>query len=137
MVPLLPAAEPDGPPRIGVSVQSAGYAVDLPFPVQIEPRKIGGGPSAGLMFALTTYNLVTPDDLTRGHRIAGTGTIALDGTVGPVGGVAQKVVAAERAGAEYFLVPRANYASAQHAARRITVVPVANVQEAIAFLRRL
>jgi len=136
-VPLLPPAEPDGPPRIGVTVQSIGYTVDLPFPVRIEPHKIGGGPSAGLMFALTTYNLVTPEDLTRGHRIAGTGTIALDGTVGPIGGVAQKVVAAERAGAEYFLVPRANYASAQRAARRITVVPVANVQEAITFLRRL
>jgi PDZ domain-containing protein len=136
-VPLLPPAAPGEPPRIGITVQTIGFAVDLPFPVRIEPHKIGGGPSAGLMFALTVYNLVTPDDLTRGHQVAGTGTIALDGTVGPIGGVAQKVAGAELAGAEYFLAPAENYEQARAAARRIKVVRVASIDEAIAFLRGL
>ena len=136
-VPLMPPVEPGDPPRLGVRVQGVGLNVELPFPVRIEPQKIGGGPSAGLIFALTVYNLVTPGDLTGGYRIAGTGTIALDGTVGPIGGVMQKVASAEQAGAEYFLVPPANYSDARRAARRINVVEVANVQEAIAFLRHL
>ncbi|MDQ4076567.1 MAG: PDZ domain-containing protein [Chloroflexota bacterium] len=135
--PLLPPTEPDGPPRLGIAVQSVGLDIDLPFPVRIEPQKVVGGPSAGLMFTLTTYNLLTPTDLTGGRRIAGTGTIELDGTVGPIGGVKQKVAAAERAGAEYFLVPVENYEDARDVATRIEVVPVATVQEALDFLRSL
>ena len=64
------------------------------------------------MFTLTVYNMLSPDDLTRGLRIAGTGTISLDGTVGPIGGVQQKVAAAEQVGAVYFLCPADNYADA-------------------------
>jgi PDZ domain-containing protein len=76
----------------------------------------------GLMFSLGVYNAVTDDDITRGHKIAGTGTISTDGTVGAVGGVKYKVLAAEKAGAEVFLVPQDNTAEAQqagaHAAHR-------------------
>ena len=101
------------------------------------PQKIVGGPSAGLLFTLTVYNLLTPDDLTGGHIIAGTGTINPDGTVGPIGGVAQKVVGAEVAGAEYFLSPPENYADAAAAASTIRVVKVTTAEEAIQFLKSL
>lgn len=136
-VPLLEPANPDDPPRIGIGVQTAGFDVDLPFPVEIEPQKISGGPSAGLMFTLTVYNLVTPDDLTRGRKIAGTGTIDVDGTVGPIGGVELKVAGAERAGAEYFFAPPENYEDARRVAGRIEVVRIATVEEAIEFLTGL
>ena len=136
-VPLLPPAEPDGPPRLGVTVESAGFEVNLPFPVEIVPQKISGGPSAGLMFALTVYNMVTPEDLTGGRKIAGTGTIDLEGRVGIIGGVEQKVAAAERAGAEIFLSPPENYEDARAVARRIRVVEVATAEEAIRFLTSL
>ena len=63
-VPLMPPAEPGGAPRIGISVRTAGEAVDLPVPIAIRPKKVVGGPSAGLMFTLTIYNLITPEDLT-------------------------------------------------------------------------
>jgi PDZ domain-containing protein len=135
-VPLLPPAEPDGPPRIGITVETAGSAADLPFPVAIRPRSILGGPSAGLMLTLAIYDRVTPGDLTSGRRIAGTGTIDPDGRVGPIGSVAQKVAAAERAGASHFLVPQENAADARRASRRITVVEVATVEDAVAWLRR-
>ncbi|MCQ4087144.1 SepM family pheromone-processing serine protease [Saccharibacillus sp. JS10] len=72
-----------------------------------------GGPSAGLMFTLEIYNQLTPGDLTRGYRIAGTGTIKSDGTVGEIGGVQHKIVAAERKGAEVFFVPASNYSVAK------------------------
>jgi PDZ domain-containing protein len=134
---LMPPAEPDQPPRIGITVEDAGFDVQLPFPVRIVPQKIVGGPSAGLMFTLTVYNLLTPEDLTGGRIIAGTGTIDLDGVVGPIGGVQQKVAGAELAGAEYFLSPPENFDDAVAVARRAEVVKVATAAEAIQFLRSL
>ncbi|MFQ5595639.1 MAG: S16 family serine protease, partial [Anaerolineae bacterium] len=100
-------------------------------------QKIAGGPSAGLMFTLTIFNLLTPEDLTGGRRIAGTGTINLDGEVGPIGGVEQKVAGAEGAGAEYFLSPPENHEDALRVAEHIKVVEVATAEEAIQFLRGL
>jgi PDZ domain-containing protein len=135
--PLMPPAEPGQPPRIGIMIEDAGFDVELPFPVEIVPQKIVGGPSAGLMFTLTVYNLLTLEDLTGGRTIAGTGTINLDGTVGPIGGVQQKVAGAEFAGADYFLSPPENFEDAQAVARRISVVEVATAQEAIQFLLSL
>ena len=136
-LPLMEPTAPGAPPRLGIAVQTAGFDVEFPFPVEVRPQKIAGGPSAGLMFTLTIYNLITPEDLTGGRRIAGTGTIDLDGRVGPIGGVEQKVAAAERAGAVYFLAPPENYEAARRVARRIQVVKVATAQEAIEFLRNL
>jgi PDZ domain-containing protein len=87
------------------------------------------------MFTLAVYNAVTPDDITGGRKIAGTGTISLDGSVGPIGGVQQKVAAAEAAGAEYFLAPAENYNDARLVARHIKIVKIATVDEALAFLQ--
>jgi PDZ domain-containing protein len=136
-VPLMQPATPGDPPRIGITIQSAGTDVKLPFPVKIVPNKIAGGPSAGLMFTLTVYDMVTPKDLTMGRVIAGTGTINLDGTVGPIGGVQQKVAAAEGAGAQYFLSPSENYEDAVAVARNIKVIKVATAKQAIDFLNSL
>ena len=129
--------QPGGAPRLGIAITPAITGYSFPFTVTIVPQKTSGGPSAGLMFTLTVHDLTTPDDLTQGHKIAGTGTIDLDGNVGPIGGVQQKVVAAERAGAEYFLSPTDNYDDAVAMARKIKVVKVATAQEAIDFLKGL
>lgn len=134
---LLPPAAAGGPPRIGVEVATADLAVGAPIPVRVTPQGVVGGPSAGLVFALAIYDRLTPGDLTGGRRIAGTGTVSLDGRVGPIGGVAQKVAAAERAGAAYFLAPPENAAGARRAARRITVIEVADVAGALAALQAL
>lgn len=136
-VELMASPQPDNPPMLGITVQDAGYDYQLPIPVKIVPHKIIGGPSAGLMFALTVYNMLTPADLTGGRKIAGTGTISLDGKVGPIGGVAQKVAAAEAVGAEYFLSPAENYPDALSVARRIKVIKVTTIEEAIQFLQGL
>ncbi len=89
------------------------------------------------MFALGVLDAVTPGDLTRGHFVAGTGTIGADGTVGPVSGAAEKVVAAERNGAEIFLVPRDNYADALRWRTSVTVVPVDHFEDAVTYLCQL
>lgn len=136
-VPLMPPAAPAGTPTIGIQIETAGFDYNPPFPVSIETNKISGGPSAGLIFTLSVYNSLISQDLTGGRRIAGTGTINLDGTVGPIGGVKQKIFAAEAVGATYFLCPVDNYADAVSVAKSLKVIKVATVQQAIDFLRSL
>ncbi|MFX3635512.1 MAG: PDZ domain-containing protein [Candidatus Pristimantibacillus sp.] len=95
-----------------------------------------GGPSAGLMFALQSIDLLNEKELTEGMRVAGTGTIEPDGTVGAIGGIAYKIVAADAAGAQLFLAPTANYKEAAKKAAAIgskmRVLSVATLNEAVA-----
>jgi PDZ domain-containing protein len=111
-------------------------AVDnFPFPVTISVSDIGG-PSAGLMWALGLDDLLTPGDLTGGRTVAGTGEIFPDGTVGPIGGVENKVAAAKGAGATVFLVPAGeNYRDARAVAGDLRLVPVHSFQDALDFLQ--
>jgi PDZ domain-containing protein len=130
------AANPDDPNRglIGIFLTTA---IEFPVDVDIDSGNIGG-PSAGLMYTLGIMNLLTPDDMTKGHRIAGTGTIRFDGSVGPIGGVRQKVYAARDAGAEYVLVPADNYDDALEAAEGdIEVLSIATIDDALRFLDAL
>lgn len=134
---LIKPQKPDEKPYLGIVVESAGVSLETPIPVEITPQKIVGGPSAGLMFSLSLYNLLMSNDLTKGKLIAGTGTIDPEGKVGAIGGVEIKVRAAEKAGAEYFLSPEENYQEALKAASKIKVIKVRTIQEAIAFLKSL
>lgn len=122
--------EPDRP-FIGIFVRS------LPYWINIDPG-IVGGPSAGLIYTLAIIDVLTEGDLTSGQVIAGTGTIDVEGNVGAIGGVRQKVVAAEAAGARYMLVPASNYADALTAPRSdLELVEVATLDEALDFLASL
>lgn len=106
----------------------------FPFEVSISSGEIGG-PSAGLMWALGLYDLLTPGDLTSGRTIAGTGQIALDGTVIPIAGIEEKLVAAAEAGASIFLVPQGNIRAARASgAQGLELVPVATFDDALAYL---
>lgn len=95
------------------------------------------GPSAGLMFSLALYDRLTPDDLTHGRKIAGTGEIFCGGVVGPIGGIEEKVAGAEDEGAEIFLAPEANFEAAQGAAEDIEVVSVRTFSDAVEYLEGL
>jgi PDZ domain-containing protein len=129
----VPVALDGGQPRIGVVLHEQ-YG-KLPVPVSINTENIGG-PSAGLMFALSIYDRLTPGDLTGGRRIAGTGQITEDGSVVPIGGIGEKIVGAKRQGATVFLLPRANCGEArQHPPPGVRLVPVSNLADAIAFLQ--
>jgi len=79
----------------------------FPFQVKISVGDIGG-PSAGLMFALGIIDKLTPGDLTDGRFVAGTGEIAANGAVSPIGGIQQKMAGARAAGATIFLTPASN-----------------------------
>ena len=107
----------------------------FPFPISIASGDVGG-PSAGLMWAITLYDLLTPGDLTGGRTIAGTGAIGIDGTVYPIGGIQEKIVAAKDAGANVLLVPKGNLAEARGAGiGGIQLVPVGTFDDALAWLR--
>ena len=109
---------------------------NFPFDVSISSGDIGG-PSAGLMWTLGLIDLLTPGELTKGRTIAGTGQILPDGTVHPVGGVEQKVAAAEDAGASIFFLPAEEEGLARSVASRMRLVPVRSSEDAVRFLQRL
>lgn len=115
-------------PLVGISMLDA-----FPFEVRIDSGEVGG-PSAGLMFALSLVELLEPGDLNGGDLIAGTGEIGPGGEVRPVGSVRFKVIAAERAGATVFLVPVDNLEEARSAGADIELVPVEDLADAIAYL---
>src|SRR5579875_521374 len=133
VVPILGIPAGPAPYQWGMGTQPR---YDLPFPVSINPGQIGG-PSAGLAFTLGLIDLLSGGHLTGGHVVAATGTIRPDGSVGDVGGVAQKTVAVERQHATLFLVPEAELAVARaHATKGLTVVGVSSLHDALAALQR-
>ena len=109
---------------------------ELPFDVSIDSGSIGG-PSAGLAFTLTILDLLTPGELTGGAKVAVTGTIAFDGTVGNVGGLPQKASAAHSAGAELFIVPAASADLARSGAGDMPVIGVETLDDALEALADL
>ena len=132
-------ANPQDPeaPFIGIAMEEVDYSFEPGVDIRFDPGEIAG-PSAGLMFALEIYDRLTPDDLTNGRDIAGTGEIGCDGGVGPIGGIEQKVAGAEREGAEIFLAPTLNFPDAKKAAGDdIEVVSVSTFSDAIEYLEGL
>lgn len=121
-----------------------GYLGITPSEVAAGPIKVDfnlariGGPSAGLMFTLAVIDKVTPDDLSNGKFVAGTGTIDPDGKVGPIGGIQYKMIAARDAGAETFLVPADNCnEAAQRTPSGLRLVKVENLAGAVQALQDL
>jgi PDZ domain-containing protein len=120
---------------IGIRIAQAAD-IELPLKIDIDLGDVGG-PSAGLPFALDVLQELG-QDVDRGRRIAATGEIELDGSVGPVGGVKQKVFGARTAGVDVFLVPAGeNAEEALRYAGNLRIVPVESFQQALSLLRTL
>lgn len=123
-------------PGIGIMIETAVHDIELPFEVELAEGTRIGGPSAGMMTALTVYDLLAEEDLLAGRVVVGTGTIDADGRVGPVGGVPEKMIAAARYGAEIALVPASQLDQAMSTAPpELTVIGVETLDDAIAALR--
>lgn len=133
-VELTSQPNPDDPdvPYIGIGV-SEYYSADFPIEFTLEDI---GGPSAGLLFATGIVDKLTPEDLVAGNHVAGTGTIEPDGTVGPIGGIRQKLAGARDAGATLFLMPADHCTEAAgHVPDGLTVAPVSTLAEAVDAIR--
>ena len=129
-VTLETVAAPGSPgrPIVGIDV---GERHKYPFEVSINLKQVGG-PSAGLMFSLGIIDRLTPGFLNGGKNVAGTGTIDDEGTVGAIGGIQQKLVAARAAGAVVFLTPAGNCAAAVKVRPKgLTLVKVATLRQAL------
>ncbi|MEX1263402.1 MAG: S16 family serine protease [Actinomycetota bacterium] len=119
-------------PLVGINMVDS-----FPFEIKIASGDVGG-PSAGLMFSLGLYDTLTPGDLTGGRTIAGTGTITPEGDVGGIGGIVDKVIGAERAGATVLLVPSENMAElAGVDAGGMQLISVATFDDAVEALEAL
>ena len=94
-----------------------------------------GGPSGGLIFTLGLVDLLTSEDLIQGRNIAGTGTIEEDGTVGPIGGVTEKIIGAKRAGATILFISTQNCSELPSKVEGIQVIAVEKIDQAIEYLR--
>ncbi len=140
------SASPDDPDRTIIGfVPFDTRAIDLPFEVDIDTGDIGG-PSAGLAFTLALIDELSPGALTGGQNVAVTGTIGLNGEVGAIGGLPQKVSAVHQRGVRVFLVP-ASQSELETAAGRqrledagrgeVEIIPVATLDEALAALEEL
>ncbi|MGA1653508.1 MAG: S16 family serine protease [Ilumatobacteraceae bacterium] len=133
---------PDDPDQTIIGVWPADTrTVDLPFEVDIDTDSIGG-PSAGLSFTLALLDELTAGELTGGVKVAATGTIDGDESIGAIGALRQKTVAVKASGATVFLVPSAQTPEELSAARRVAgsklrIVPVANLTEALKVLEEL
>ncbi|MBB6671088.1 PDZ domain-containing protein [Cohnella nanjingensis] len=121
-VPLIKMST--GKPGVGFVNQTV-LKVTPPDKVQFDFNDTGG-PSAGLMMTLEIIAQLKNEDLTKGYRIAGTGTIAADGSVGLIGGIQYKLMAADREKADYFLVPYTKGA-AQHWDENQKIDPEASI----------
>ena len=131
LTPIAGTGDAAGTWKIGVVLQNS-YA--FPLDVSFALDNVGG-PSAGMMFALGIIDTLTPGELNGGRQVAGTGTIAADGTVGPIGGIRQKMWGAERAGAEYFLAPNSNCSEVSgHVPSGLRVFSVSTLDDALAAL---
>lgn len=107
--------------------------------VTISEKENESGPSGGLMMAISIYDKLTGENLSKGDKIIGTGTIDMDGTVGEIGGVKYKLIGAVNNHAKVFICPMANYEEAMNIAKEkkynIEIVSVNNFDEAVNYLR--
>lgn len=144
-VPLVPF--PTNPDKIGIGIELITDVEVITDPkIEIDTEKIGG-PSAGLMFTLEIYNQLTEQDLTQGLRIAGTGTIDQEGKVGPIGGIGQKIVAADNSDVDIFFAPNQNgatnsdfqnaVATAKDIKSDMKIIPVDTFEDALHYLEGL
>lgn len=133
--------ESEGYTVLGVGLQYVKEYETNPT-VNIKFKRSESGPSGGLITTLEIYNQLTKKDITHGYKIAGTGTIEPDGTIGQIGGIKYKIIGAEADKADYFLAPAGeNYKEAKKYIKennyKIKLIEVATIEEAIEKLEGL
>ncbi len=129
-------ATPTRTVTIGIEPEQA-YDWHFPVDVSINTADIGG-PSAGLAMTLGIIDALSKGSLTGHVKVAATGTMDTEGDVGDVGGVAEKTVAVQNAGATVFIVPEVEVQTARQAATgHLTVIGVTTLDQALSAIERL
>ena len=102
----------NGVKKLGISIIN-NYEYQTNPNIKINSKNNESGPSGGFMMALAIYDELTESNLTNGRKVAGTGTISVDGKVGEIGGVKYKLIGAKNKGVDIFLCPKENYEEAK------------------------
>lgn len=131
--------EIDGEKKLGVVISNEiKYTSDPKVDFDFNGRQ--AGPSGGLMIALTIYNKLTDEDITKGKKIVGTGTIDTSGNVGEIGGIKHKLMAADSKNADIVFVPKENYKEAKQIKDKknynFELVSISNFDDAIEYLNK-
>ena len=125
---------------IGISVCTI-LDIKSDFNLKVKTKSSESGPSGGLITALTIYNAITKEDITKGNKIVGTGIIDMEGNVGEIGSVEYKLAGAVKGKADIFICPKENFEAAQKYAKEknydIMIVGVATFDEALQTLETL
>ena len=133
--------EKNGVHLLGIMIQTGfDYKTDPKIDLHFSENEAGS--SGGLILTLSIYNQLTKQDITKGLKIAGTGTIEVDGTVGEIGGVKYKLKGAIKEKADVFLVPKGdNYKEAMKEKKKhhynIQIIGVETFDEALESLENL
>lgn len=131
--------EIDGEKKAGVYIVKL-YEYDLKRSIKVDFDSSEGGPSGGFMLSLAIFDRLTEEDLAKGRKIVGTGTIDENGNVGTIGGVQYKVMGAHKGNADILFVPEGNYDEAvkfkDEKGYKLNIVKVKTLDEAIDYLRR-
>ena len=129
----------DGEKKAGLYLLTM-YEYDVKRKITLDFDSSEGGPSGGFMLSLAIYNRLVSFDLTKGRKIAGTGTIDKDGNIGEIGGVKYKVMGANGGKADVFFVPEGNFEEAikykEEKGYDLNIVKVKTLDDAIDYLRR-
>ena len=124
----------NGESKIGIGIAVVNE-YETPYNIDIEAKDNEAGPSGGFLSALSIYNRVTKEDITKGRTIMGTGTISQDGTVGEIGGVKYKILGAAKHNADIFICPKENEKEALKTVKdnklKIKVIGVSTFKEAL------
>lgn len=111
------------------------------YNIKIKSKESESGPSGGLITALAIYDSIIKEDITKGKKIVGTGTISEDGKVGEIGSISYKIASATKAKADIFLCPKENYEEAKEYAKKhnlkIKIKAVSTFEEAINYLKTI
>lgn len=123
--------------KIGIAFLTT-YEYDTNPEIKVKTKTSESGSSGGLMLTLAIYNDLVQDDLTKGRKIVGTGTISLDGTVGAIDGVKYKMLGASKKHADIFLCPEENYEEALNVKEefdlKLTLKSVKTFDDAVEYL---
>ncbi len=125
-----------GKASIGIMIRTSNLDYEFPREVKFDTRNIIG-PSAGGVFTLEIYNQLVKNDITHGKKIAGTGTINLEGELGEIDGIEQKILAAKKAKADLFILPIENEADARKVSGDLTLVPAENIEQVLDYLAKI
>jgi len=130
----------DEVPKIGISMTITYEYQESPV-AEIKMKSSESGPSGGLMMSLALYNSLVSEDITKGKKVIGTGTMDVNGNVGEIGGIRYKLIGAVNKKADVFLVPAGNYEEAVSVKNEkgydIRLISVSTLKEAIEALKKL